>query len=110
MDIATYVSTFPENSREVVVEQIMKGKLLKQAMNTTAGKVIINSAIDDIHKKLMAIINLCISDKKSTAKGQALGSQIEQCAKEMLVTYRLMRGWAEIIMNSDRHEGEMKKK
>jgi hypothetical protein len=107
MDIATYVSTFPEKTRDVVVEQVMKGKLLKQALNTISGKVILNSAIDEIHKNLNSIINLCISEKRETK--ERIGLQIEYYANEVLVTYRLMKTWAQIIEDSEKHEKAMKK-
>jgi len=108
MDVATYVNRFPEDSRDVVVEQIMKGRVLKQAMSTIAGKAILNSAIDDIHKGLVAIINLCISEKKLDKED--LGLKIEQYAHNIQVTYRLMQQWAQMIIDNDRHEEAMKKK
>ena len=106
MDIATYVSSFPEKSRDIVVEQVMKGKLLKQALNTVSGKVILNSAIDDIHKHLTAMINLAINRKN---KIKSPIEEIERHAQEMLTIYYLMQQWAQIIEDSEKHEKAMKK-
>jgi uncharacterized hydantoinase/oxoprolinase family protein len=103
MDIATYVSNFPVNSRDAVVDQIIKGKLLKQAINTGVGKIIINSAIDDIHKKIMGMVALC---NKSEIVENA---ELIRLATEVYTIYNLIQRWAQILVDADKHEKAMKK-
>ena len=103
MDLATYVSGFSENMRDPIVEEITKAKLIQKAIQTDAGKVIINTAIDSIHQKVMGIIGCC-SIRSLTEKM----ARVEQLTNEIMITYDLIRDWADIIENGKLHEEAMK--
>lgn len=103
MDLATYVSGFSENMRDPIVEEITKAKLIQKAIQTDAGKVIINTAIDNIHQKVMAILGCC-SIKSLTEKM----ARVEQLTNEIMITYDLIRDWANIIENGEKHKEAMK--
>ena len=105
MDLATYVSGFSENLRDPIVEEITKAKLIQKAIQTDAGKVIINTAIDSIHQKVMGIIGCCAAEKDSLTKKIA---KIEYYVNEIIVTYNLIRDWADIIENGKKHDEAMK--
>ena len=101
-DLMDYVANYAEHSRDAVVEQIMKGRLLKQAIETPAGKVIINSAIDDIHQKIMKIVGLC------TKPGEATALEIGTLGQEIAIIFKLIMSWADILVNGEKHEEAMK--
>lgn len=104
MDLETYVSGFHENNRDGVVAQIMKSRLIKRAFETEPGKALFNSAIDEITKKVMAILGTCTEKSKA--------DQIEKIARlatEVHVAYNLLRSWAELLVAGEKHEEAMNK-
>jgi len=100
IDIAKYVSGFTENSRDAVVDQIVKGKLLRQAIEMPGGKAIINSAIDDIHRKIMTMVMSCGKPERNYA-------DIETLATEIYIIHGLIRNWAQILVDAERHQNAM---
>lgn len=104
MDLETYVGTFHETNRDNVVAQIMKGRLIKKAFETEAGKALFNSAIDEISKKVMAILGSCTEKSEEDQL-----KKIARLATEVHVAYNLLRSWAEILLAGEKHEEAMKK-
>lgn len=102
MDLETYVSGFQENNRDAVVSQIMKSRLIKRAFETETGKALFNSAIDEISKKVMAILGSCTQTKSDQTE------MIARLATEVHVAYNLLRSWADILVAGEAHEEAMK--
>lgn len=103
MDLETYVSGFQENNRDAVVSQILKSRLIKQAFETPAGKALFNSAIDEIAKKVMAIMGSCTEKSKADQL-----DKIARLAIEVHVAYNLLRSWAQVLLEGQGHEEAMK--
>ena len=103
MNLEDYIAGFHENTRDAVVSQILKAKLVKQAFDTPAGKALLNSAMDEISIKVMAILSSC------TEKTEAEETEkIKRLATEVHVAYNLLRNWADILVAGEKHEEAMK--
>lgn len=103
MDLESYIAGFHESNRDAIVAQILKSRLIKQAFETAAGKALFNSAIDEIAKKVMAILGSCTEKKKADQT-----EKIRRLATEVHVAYNLLRNWATIILEGEKHEEAMK--
>lgn len=103
MELSEYVNQFHENNRDAVVAQILKSRLIKRAFETESGKALFNSAIDEIAKKIMAIMGTCTEKSKA--------DQLEKIARlstEIHVAYNLLKTWAIILLDGKMHEEAMK--
>lgn len=103
MELEQYIAGFQENNRDAVVSQILKSRLIKQAFETPAGMALLNSAFDEIAKKVMAILGACTENTEAERV-----EKIGRLATEIHVAYNLLRGWAEILVAGDKHEEAMK--
>lgn len=102
MNIQDYVNTFHENNRDAVVAQIMKSRLIKSAFETEVGKALMNSVIDNIYSKIASIVGMCTEGNAEIRVGK-----MEQLASEVHVAYNLLRQWAQILMEGEKHEKAM---
>jgi hypothetical protein len=103
MELSDYVSRFSDNTRDNVVAEIMKSRLIKKAFQTEAGKALFNSAIDEISKKVEAILGSC-----TEKSWEDQTEKIAQLAMEVHVAYNLLRSWARILIDGEKHEEAMK--
>jgi hypothetical protein len=104
MNLEDYINTFSEVERDVVVAQILKSRLLKEAIETPNGKALLGSVVDSIRDKTMSILGSCTAKTKADQT-----EKIRQAALEIHVMYNLMRNWAEILIDGEKHEEAMKK-
>ena len=102
-ELVDYISKISENSRDSVVESIMKARIIRKAMDTETGKALFNSAIDGIHRNIMTIVGSCTDSEDVQVE------KIKKCATEVHVAYNMMKDWATIIKEGDKHEVAMKK-
>lgn len=106
MRLEEYINAFYEGeARDAVVTQVLKSRVIKQAMDTPAGKALLNNAIDRIRDKVVAIIGACT--EKSTDEQLV---RIQKDAVEVHVIFNLLKDWAEIVLAGEKHEEEMAKK
>jgi hypothetical protein len=104
MRIDDYINTFDESTRDAVESQIFKSRVIKQAMDTPQGKATLNSVIDNIRNKTMAIVGAAAENTKANQV-----EKIRVLAQEIHVMFHLMRDWAEILVDGEKHEEEMGK-
>lgn len=103
MRIEEYINNFyDESSRDAVVTQIMKCRVVKDAIQTPVGKALLNAVIDSIRDKIMALLGSCT---KKTKADQT--EKIRQEALEIHVMYNLLKEWAQIIVDGEKHEQAM---
>ena len=106
MRIDEYISTFRDEAmREAVVDQIMKCRVIRDAMGMPTGKALLNNVIDELRNKLQSLVDACT---KKTKIEQT--EQLRKSAYEIYVMYNLLKDWADIIVNGEKHEEAMKDK
>lgn len=103
MELVKYIQGFDAKNRDAVVEQIMKARIIRKAMETETGKALFNSAVDSISRKIMSIVGSC-TDKEADQT-----EKIRKTATEIHVAFNLLREWATIIVDGDKHEEVLKK-
>lgn len=104
MRIDEYISTFRDEAmREAVVDQIMKCRVVRDAMGMPAGKALLNHVVDEVRNKVQSLVDSCTKNSK---KDQT--EQLQQAAMEIYIMYNLLKGWAEIIVKGEEHEEKMK--
>ena len=99
--ISDYISGFGTN-RDAVLDQIMRNRLIREAMDTPQGSALLNNIIDTIAKKTRAIVNSCTIESK---KDQT--DRIQKLASEIYVAFNLMKDWAQILVAGEKHEEAM---
>lgn len=104
MRLEEYINGFSESTRDAVVAQIMKSRVIKQAVETPQGKALLNSVIDNIRDKTMVVIGSCTekSEEDQTEK-------IRKAATEIHIMFNLVKDWAQILVDGNQHEEAMKK-
>lgn len=99
MDLETYINSFSEATRDAVLSQIVKSRIVKQAIETQAGKALLNSVIDDIRDKTMSLMAVCTEKTKAEQFERIL-----QTTTEIHIMYRLLKSWAQILKDGEKHE------
>jgi len=105
-DLEEYVYKFAnEIERENVLKQILESDILAQVFETTEEKIVLNSCVDMIKDRTMAIVRLCISDKPDAIKIE----DVTNMAMTINVTYNIMKNWATILSKVIEHKDNIKK-
>lgn len=104
MRLEDYINNFyDEDSRDAVVTQIMKMRVVRDAMATPSGKALLNVMIDRIRDKIISILGACTKQTKTDQT-----EKIRQDAFEVHIMYNMLKEWAEIILSGEKHEDAMK--
>jgi hypothetical protein len=102
--VGKYVATIKYKYREAVLDQIMRNRLIREALGSPQGNILFDNIIDEIAKKTRGIVNSCIIESK---KDQM--DRIQRLASEIHVAFNLMKDWAQIIKDGEQHEEAMNK-
>jgi len=105
MRIEDYINSFTEQTRDAVMSEILKSRVIKQALDTPQGKGLLNSVVDSIRDKTKAIIGAASGDIKATQL-----EKIRVLAQEIHIMYHLLRTWADLLKEGEKHEEVMKPK
>ena len=103
-DLADYVSHFSEIERDNVLKQIVESELLADVFNTTEGKILLSSVVDNMTANTMHIISIAVSEDKDRI------SKITQAALMINILYRTMFSWAGILSKGEEHKEKIKKR
>jgi hypothetical protein len=103
-DLINYVSLFKDQQREYVLKQILESDILARFMDTSEGRLILGTVVDDITANTMNIISAATSDKPDKSV-----PEITNYAREINVAYRFMHRLAEIATKGDAHAEGIKK-
>jgi len=94
-----YIYSFPQYQREAVLDGVVKGRFLKRALNSEAGKPIVQSVVDEIHKLTVYLFRAMeYKDKKKRLEA------IDQTITRISVMRDLLQRWAEFMEKSDAHD------
>jgi hypothetical protein len=102
--IEKYIHTFDLEYRTAVCDQIMQNRLIKEALDTPQGNLLLKSISATIADKARAIVHCCTIDSK---KDQA--DRMQRLATEIHVAFNLMKDWAKILIAGEQHEEAMEK-
>jgi hypothetical protein len=103
MRLEEYINTFYEGeARDAVVTQVMKSRVVKQAMDTPQGKALLNNVIDRIRDKLMSIVGSCAEKSKEKQT-----ESVRNDAAEIHIMFNLIKDWAQIIVDGEKHEEQI---
>jgi hypothetical protein len=93
-ELQDYINRFPEYQRDMVYKAILDSELLADAFNTSAGKLIMNNAVDKIAVNVAAIARACF--KKDFDPQEVL-----PIAYETNLLYGMLKEWATILKKPD---------
>uniref|UniRef100_A0A6M3KXH2 Uncharacterized protein n=1 Tax=viral metagenome TaxID=1070528 RepID=A0A6M3KXH2_9ZZZZ len=103
-ELSDYIRLFDTaEARENVVKELMASKILNDFLNTTHGRLILNSTIDGVRSNMMKIVRLSI---ENAAKNTG---EITQSALQINVAYDFMHGIATTLTRGEDHETKMRK-
>lgn len=104
MDVETYIHTFNIETRDAVVNELLTSRVVRDALDTPAGKALLGSVIDSIRDKIRALVGVC-AEQSTKAKQD----KMQHTATEIHIMYHLLRNWAQILVTGDKHEEAMRK-
>jgi len=103
-DIEEYVNvTFKEDSRDIVVEQIMKALKLEEEME--GAKVITADVVDSISENMATILQIAMQGEFEKKQGD-----VRMAAEEIAFLYKRLRRWATLIMEGRHHMDKINKR
>jgi len=102
-DLKNYISKYSSEQREYVLNTILEADLLRSFMNTTGGRLIVNSCVDSINTHVTNILNLCLQPPEKVRE------EIMRNALIINVTYDFIRRMAVIAEKAEEHEQAMAK-
>jgi hypothetical protein len=102
--LEAYIGNINIANRDAVLDQIIRNRLIKEALDTPQGNALLNSTIDTIADKTKAIVGCCTLDFD---KDQT--DRIQRLATEIHVAFNLMKDWAKILIAGEKHEEAMEK-
>jgi hypothetical protein len=99
-DLVEYIEKYPGTARETVLNQLLRSDILGEFLNTSAGKLVLENAIDMIVKDVAKIVELSVSSKKD---------EIVNVAQEIKMYHDFMLNLAKVALAGDEHIKRMKK-
>ena len=75
---------------------------MKDAFSTSAGKLILNSAVDMITSNVIAIVNICRREPPEKAK-----EMIIIPANEISIADKMLKKWSDIMTKGDEHSEKL---
>lgn len=100
-DLIEYLKKYSENQRDYVLDKILQSDLLRKFMDTTGGRLIINSIVHQISANVSEILNICVGKYDEDA--------IRQCALKINIAFDFMHQLATIAEEAEKHERAMAK-
>ncbi len=100
-----YITGIVPANRDAVLDQIVRNRLIKDALDTTQGNALLNTIIDTIAEKTRAIVGCCTIDSTEDQT-----ERMQRLATEIHVAFNLMKDWAGILVAGKVHEEAMEKK
>lgn len=92
-----YLEMQPEYIRDVVLEQYMRSKLIKGALENPIGKTILNEVITAIRDKMLIIL------KAAWAKPDDKAIIIQRASEEISLLNEILQRWAKLIELGESH-------
>jgi len=99
-----YINSFREIQREEIAKHIIDSELLREAFETSAGRMILNSAVDLITSNVIQIVRYCSESPPNESI-----TQIQPHAAEINTTHKLMTDWAKILIRGGEHKKKAEK-
>lgn len=103
--LEAYIGTIQVAYRDEVLDQIIRNRLIKDALDTPQGNALFNSIVDTIAEKTRAIVGCCTIDSETDQM-----DRMQRLATEIHVAFNLMKDWAKILVAGERHEEAMNSK
>lgn len=109
-ELSEYISKFDTaEARESVVKELMTAKILSDFLETTHGRLVLNSTIDAVKSNMMKIVRLAVENADNSYPDPSFINQIVQAALQINVAYDFMHGIVTMLTRGDDHEARMKK-
>jgi hypothetical protein len=103
-ELSSYIQNFDTaEARENVVRELMASKILSEFLETTHGRLVLNSTIDAVRSNMMKIVRLSIEGAQKNV------DEITQAALQINVAYDFMYGIATTLTMGEDHETMMRK-
>lgn len=104
-ELSDYIRLFDTSeARENVVKELMASKILAEFLDTTHGRLVLNSTIDAVRSNMMKIVRACVNGPDENYK------DIVQAALQINVAFDFMHGIATMATRGEEHEKKMRVK
>jgi hypothetical protein len=100
-DLINYVSLFKDQQREYVLKQILESDILARFMDTSEGRLLLGTVVDDIASNMAGIVD-------AATKEESL-DLIADYARKINVAYRFMHRLAAIAVGGKTHAAGIQK-
>jgi hypothetical protein len=101
-EISNYISRFTDVERDNVIRELMSSKILRSFLDTTEGRLLLDSTVDSIRDQMMKIVRLSIEDSKKNSDA------IQQASLQINVAYDFIHGLAKTLTRGEEHESKMR--
>lgn len=99
--VIDYINSIPLNSRDQVLETILKDDIIGRVLETPEGKALFSGIIEGINKRIMALVEAC------TANSTIDPDIIKDVARSVGQSFRLLKDWAVIFEEAKKHKGDL---
>lgn len=99
--VIDYINSIPLNSRDQVLETILKDDIIGKVLETPEGKALFGGIIEGINKRIMALVDACTSNSAIDP------DIIKDVARSVGQSFRLLKDWAIIFQEAKKHKGDL---
>ena len=101
-ELIGYLQNFQGMQREVVYKAILDSDMLRDAFDSSHGKLVLNNAIEVITSSIIEIVATC----SSLSPEDAVMKCYPKCL-EVNLAHKLLKNWAKMLIEGDKHKSKI---